>query len=107
MKPFEMLRATFNRYELAVIGLVVPLALGILAIISMGLGNMGAGIILFLIAAVAAIAFESISACPTCGKAPLYYYPLGKGRWLGRWAWGRRLWPERVCSSCGMQLDDL
>ena len=106
MNPVEDLRAAFSRYELAVIGYVLTCVLAGGGVLFVFLGYWG-GLILWLLALPTLFFFHAVSACPTCGKYPGHYYPLGEHGWPGKRLRFKRLWPERQCSGCGTALDGI
>jgi hypothetical protein len=100
----RLLRSSFSRYEIAIMGMILTYALAIVALVAIGTQRIGAGLILFLVGIVTALAFREFSRCPECRKPP-FVRARGEVGFLLAMMARNRLWPERRCSGCGTALD--
>ena len=108
MKPGWNPRELFPPYQLAAAGMWVHLILFAAAILLVVVGrSLLAFILAALIAVIVRMTAEWGVACPVCGKPVMRYYLTGWGEERGGTPLGRRLWPERECSSCRAPLDIL
>ena len=100
----RLLQSAFSRHEIAVMGMFLTYALAIAALVAIGTGRIGAGLILFLVGLAVALAFREFSRCPECRK-PAFARARGEVGFLLTMMARNRLWPERRCSGCGTALD--
>lgn len=99
-------RRLFSPYEIAAAGVQIHLiffaAAVLLLIIRHSIAAMA--IALVISAAGGLIAHWGVT-CPGCGKSVMHYYLTAWGERRRGEPFGKRPWPERVCSSCRMRLD--
>ena len=106
MSPKRLLRDNFSPYEICLMQLFLGYGLGLAALIAMGTGQLGGGLILFVLTLVVVLVLHHIGRCPVCGKSPMHREP-GELGWFALYVMNYRfrLWPERQCSGCRTALD--
>lgn len=106
MRWISWLRSAFSRYELALLGYCLQIALFVLIVVALFRGASWLAIAIGIIVVLVGIATWVASACPVCGKPPSFFYLTDRDtEWRKLFLIGR-LWPERSCSECGTRLDD-